>query len=306
MVISLYISNFFGTYAVATFYFLNTLLLMGFIYELALILDHCDSNQSSFTNMLRTILHSSDPPPAQENVQPSQSNANEDVEEPAGLSRQSSTESEKTVKPKPKLLKSVTFGENAEKWFPKRYSGSDYGPNRLPFLSDRNFLRKIGLEFRQTLELEDDKVCTSNYIYGMMYLCIGMVLWKHKWLVPILMVPIGYYLVKNVGSYFGVWDKLYEYYERMKKSIGDWCSVRGQALVPINVQGLYKIAIIVNKKVTEILKSSIDTVSTIAVIVGLLVFTSLTSMFLTFQVSFYSPNKNCVILQFFNFLCFVL
>ncbi|OAD60397.1 hypothetical protein WN48_05696 [Eufriesea mexicana] len=139
-------------------------------------------------------------------------------------------------------------------------------------------------KLRMSIDIDNDKVDTDKYMYGALYGCIGMLLWKHRWMIYILIIPIAFYIVKQLSSYFGVWKLVKNQYNIIIQIIKTWCINRHQALLPANIRGLYKIGIIIDEKLTKALKASIDSVVTIAVIFGLLIFTTCTSIFITVQV----------------------
>lgn len=149
---------------------------------------------------------------------------------------------------------------------------------------DRYLLSRLKAEFRVSMDIQDDKVDTDKYMYAALYACIGMLLWKHLWIAHILVIPVAYYIVKQLGGYFGFWDTIRRHCDAMARVAESWCLERHQALLPSNIRGLYKILVIMDGKMRDALKGSIDAVATIAVILGLIVFTTCASIFITLQV----------------------
>lgn len=157
-------------------------------------------------------------------------------------------------------------------------------PNNWSMLRERYILKRLKSELKMSIDIESDKLDTDKYMYGALYACIGMLLWKHRWIIYILMVPTAFYIIKQFGKYFGLWKMIQSQCNIFMEIIKTWCIERHQALLPANVRGLYKVGIIIDKKLTQALKVSVDTVATIAVILGLVIFTTCATIFITIQV----------------------
>lgn len=151
-------------------------------------------------------------------------------------------------------------------------------------LRERYLLSKIKAELRMSLDMQDDEVDTDKYMYGALYACAGMLLWKHRWISYILVIPLVYYIIKQLGRYFGFWEIIRRRYDLTIQTIKSWCLERHQALIPSNIRGLYKVSIIVDEKLRNVLKESVNAVATASVILGLIVFTTCASIFITIQV----------------------
>lgn len=303
--ISLYLSNVFGTYPVLVFCGLQMLFLIGFIYEVVLILDRqeMDGKRTSLMDVVRLALS---------NIDVSTSNTTgmpiliEDesliVESEDFDTKEPQSNDIKHVPSKPFLKvtgRSLSMDSDVGKTVydqPTRRvrSASNICSGRIT-ISDRYFLKKLRSELRMSLDLEDNNVDTDKYMYVAMYACIGMILWKHKWIVVILIVPVAYYYLKKLSSYFGIGKGILNQCQKIVDSIKLWCEERHQALIPVNIRGLYKVSIIVDQKMTQVLKGSVDAVATTAVILGLIIFVICTTIFITIQVIFFIfKNSICV------------
>ncbi|XP_043255430.1 transmembrane protein 245 isoform X1 [Colletes gigas] len=291
-IISLYLSNILGAYQVLVFITLQILCLTGFIYEVILIMENQELNgrymtfmeaacfaltNSLITNVQRDTLTPliSDKPVG---------SISDDV---TGI--QTEDTNEETIKSISEFntkvyKKSVSLDADANVHPKKLRSTSNLPSGSNMSLRDRYLLRRLKTELRLSIDVENDKVDTDKYMYGALYACIGMILWKHKWIIYILMIPTAFYVIKQFGNYFGLWDMIGKQCSAVMQVIKTWCSERHQALLPANVRGLFKVGIIIDEKVTKALKGSVDTVATIAVIFGLLVFTTCASIFITIQV----------------------
>ncbi|XP_058792430.1 transmembrane protein 245 isoform X2 [Phymastichus coffea] len=293
LLISIYLSNALGTYPVFIFCGVQVLYLVGFIYELVLVIEQQEIQGRS--SSLMQAVHSAI---TDVEIAPSRSSTMPTLTEDESLSE--STEEIGTIQkllepkvsfPKPFLKaagRSISMDADVgkpiqDKLTRKAKSTSSMSSDKIS-ISDRYFLKKLRSELRMTVDMGNNDVDTDKYMYGAMYACIGMILWKHKWIIVILIVPVIYYYLKRLISYFGFGNIILSKCYKFTKPIKAWCYERHQALIPVNVRGLYKVSIIVDQKVTQILKGSVDAVATTAVIVGLIVFVICTSVFITFQV----------------------
>ncbi|XP_015178246.1 PREDICTED: transmembrane protein 245 isoform X2 [Polistes dominula] len=243
--ISLYISNILGAYQILIFITLQVLYLIGFIYEVLLIMEaqEIEGHQIKLTEAICFVMTNSTYPKWEEG----------------------------TIIDKKRIDDTK---EDVNKTIMER---------SIPTMSDKIMNKSMSLD-SDAGDIEEDKVDTDKYMYGALYACIGMILWKHKWIIQLLIIPIAYYFAKKLGSYFGLWKLICKQCKYVVGIIKDWSKERNQALLPANVRGLYKVAIIVDEKLQKALVGSIDAVATTAVIVGLLVFTICTSIFITIQV----------------------
>lgn len=286
----MYLSNALGTYPVFVFCSLQILYLVGFIYEVVLLIERQEmyGKQTSFMEAVYLAVTNTEITPSESFAMPILTE-DESIEEFGTI--QKLLEPKLSI-PKPFLKaagRSMSMDADVGKPLQdqitrKVKSTGNVSSNRIS-ISDRYFLKKLRSELRMTVDMGENDVDTDKYMYGAMYACIGMILWKHKWIIVILIVPVIYYYVKRLISYFEVGKLILSQCHKLINPIKAWCDERDQALIPVNVRGLYKVSIIVDRKLTHVLKGSVDAVATTAVIVGLIVFVLCTSIFITFQVS---------------------
>ncbi|KAK2580315.1 hypothetical protein KPH14_012552 [Odynerus spinipes] len=291
-IISLYLSNILGAYQVIIFLILQVLYFIGFIYEVLLLMEaqETEDQQIKLTDAICFVLTNNTLPKIEDSseiekkkIESTEEIINKATIENAPTVMKSSTPAEK-VTPKSVSMFSNTGMSYAKSTPQESKSAYSISSTSRSALQDRYFLKRLKTELRMSLDREDDKVDTAKYMYGALYACIGMLLWKHKWIIQLLMIPIAYYFAKQLGSYFGLWKLVYKQYKYIVEILRNWCEERNQALVPANVRGLYKVAMIADQKLQKVLKGSIDAVTTTAVIVGVIVFTICTSIFITIQV----------------------
>lgn len=134
--------------------------------------------------------------------------------------------------------------------------------------------------------VEEEKNGSTFYLYTLMWACAAMLFWKNVVLLPLLPLPILFYVVKHIGSYLRIWQYIYTKFDSMKQLVQNWLHERHDALVPIPIRGLYKIIHKVNTSIKNIVRDSIDTVSSCVVILGLIVFLFCASVFIIIQVKY--------------------
>lgn len=131
---------------------------------------------------------------------------------------------------------------------------------------------------------ENSSFASEIYLYTLLWACVAMLFWKNITLLPLLPLPIIIYVLKHLGLYLGIWQWLGGYFDKLMELIKNWCNERYHAFVPIPARGLYRTIIRVNIAIKDNVKDSIDTVSSIVVILGLIVFVTCASIFFAIQV----------------------
>ncbi|KYN15156.1 Transmembrane protein C9orf5 [Trachymyrmex cornetzi] len=304
-IISMYLSSIAGSYQVLVFAALQILCIIGFIYEVILVMDGHELNgrHLTFSQAARFALTNELLPSQQEDKTTSLEDEQtkncipegESVDTPicsqeearrsasadaTGIERIRST-SRRGVK---SLSLDTDAGLSAVMDVTTCRPAYNVRYITRGTLRDRYLLGKIRAELRTSLDMQDDEVDTDKYMYGALYACAGMLLWKHRWIAHILVIPLVYYIVKKLGSYFGFWKMILGHCNSMIEMLISWCMDRHQALVPSNIRGLYKISVIVDEKLRNILKNSVNAVATTSVILGLIVFATCASIFIMIQI----------------------
>ncbi|XP_077264780.1 transmembrane protein 245 isoform X1 [Temnothorax americanus] len=300
-IISMYLSSIAGAYRVLVFTALQILSAIGFIYELILIMDSHELNgrHLTFSQAVRFALTNDLLPSSQEDKSSSSQGddrANDCIpegesvdtsirsREETGRSASADVASIERIRSTPRLsVKSMSLDTDAGLSSTCKPARNIHSITRAT-LRDRYLLGKIRAELRTSLDMQDDEVDTDKYMYGALYACAGMLFWKHRWIAHILVIPLVYYIVKQLGSYFGFWERILGYCDSTIRTLKSWSMERHQALIPSNIRGLYKVSIIVDEKLRNVLKGSVNAVATTSVIFGLIVFTTCASIFITIQI----------------------
>lgn len=282
-IITMYLSSMAGTYRVLVFAALQILCVIGFIYEVVLIMESQELNgrHLTFSEAARFALTNNLLPSPQEEIssESDRTQTNDEILEEENPSDTPLRPSEEEARKSARFIKSMSLdSSSAHKPRPA------CNVHSVTPLRNRYLLGKIKEDLRMSLDMQDDEVDTDKYMYGALYACIAMLLWKHRWISHILVIPLVYYIVKQVGGYFGFREMIRRRCGSTIQAARSWCLERHQALIPSNIRGLYKVSIILDEKLRDVLKASVNAVATTSVILGLIVFTTCASIFITIQV----------------------
>ncbi|XP_022817755.1 transmembrane protein 245 isoform X1 [Spodoptera litura] len=125
---------------------------------------------------------------------------------------------------------------------------------------------------------------TALYFKLLFFGCLCMLVWKHIWLLPVTLFFLAIHVMKRLLDYFGVWLFFENHYNNVMGKIKGWWKLRQSALLPAHVRGLGKMASVCNSSIRDMGYSSVDTVSTCIVIVGLILFLAVASVFIFIQI----------------------
>lgn len=138
---------------------------------------------------------------------------------------------------------------------------------------------------RLSLKPDPESFASDTYLYIILWACGALIFWKNITLLPLLPLPIIIYIMKHFGIYLGLWQWIGTQFTTLGNTVYDWCAARYDALVPVPIRGLYKISLKMNRCVKDGVRNSIDTVSSVVVILGLIVFMICASVFFAIQVN---------------------
>ncbi|XP_034834039.1 transmembrane protein 245 isoform X2 [Maniola hyperantus] len=138
---------------------------------------------------------------------------------------------------------------------------------------DENYIRN---------NFNDDE--TALYFKLLFFGCFCMLIWKYIWLLPVMLFFLVIHIIKILLNFFGVWLFFENQYNNLMSKIGGWWNDRKSALVPAEVRGIRKMMSIFNRSVIDVAYESIDTVSTCIVIIGLIFFVAVTTIFICIQI----------------------
>lgn len=129
-------------------------------------------------------------------------------------------------------------------------------------------------------ELESDV-----YFKILFYACLATIIWNHLWIIFLCFIPISFYSLKLLFNVMGLWNFAEEKWRNnYRKVVHDYIEPRRSALVPIWLPGVRQL----NKKLNKIfcmkLKSFVDDISAVIMILFLIVAVVFVSIFFFFQV----------------------
>ncbi|KAL0819552.1 hypothetical protein ABMA28_007648 [Loxostege sticticalis] len=125
---------------------------------------------------------------------------------------------------------------------------------------------------------------TALYFKLLFFGCFCMLVWKHIWLLPVMLFFLAIHVIKRLLDYFGVWLFCENQYNNVMSKIKCWWNDRQSALIPAHIRGIGKIMSICNSRFSEIAYDSVDTVSSCIVICGLIFFLTVATIFICIQI----------------------
>ncbi|XP_050353805.1 transmembrane protein 245 isoform X1 [Nymphalis io] len=138
---------------------------------------------------------------------------------------------------------------------------------------DENYIRN---------NFNDDE--TALYFKLLFFGCLCMLIWKYIWLLPVMLFFLAIHVIKKSLNFFGVWLFCENQYNNIMSKVGSWWNDRKSALIPAQVRGVGKMLSICNRSVIDMAYESVDTVSTCIVIIGLIFFVVVTTIFICIQI----------------------
>ncbi|XP_013183996.2 transmembrane protein 245 [Amyelois transitella] len=125
---------------------------------------------------------------------------------------------------------------------------------------------------------------TALYFKLLFFGCFCMLVFKHIWLLPVLLFFLAIHVLKRLLEYFGVWLFFENQYNNVMGKIKNWWNQRESALVPAHIRGVGKMMSICNNSMREMGYGSVDTVSSCFVIIGLILFLTVAIIFICIQI----------------------
>ncbi|KAG7297882.1 hypothetical protein JYU34_018637 [Plutella xylostella] len=125
---------------------------------------------------------------------------------------------------------------------------------------------------------------TALYFKLLFFGCFCMLVWKHIWLLPVLLFFLGIHVLKRLLDFFGVWLFCENQYNCIMAKVKDWIEDRKSAILPAHVRGISKMAALCNRRFTDVAFDCVDTVSSCIVIVGLILFLAVGTVFICIQI----------------------
>nr|XP_021202592.1 transmembrane protein 245 isoform X2 [Bombyx mori] len=125
---------------------------------------------------------------------------------------------------------------------------------------------------------------TALYFKLLFFGFLCMLVWKNIWLLPLVLVFLVIHFMKIGLDYFGVWLFFENQYNNVALKIKAWWNNRETALIPAHIRGVGKMMSICNTSLRDMAYSSVDTVSSCIVIIGLILFLTVATIFICIQI----------------------
>lgn len=122
------------------------------------------------------------------------------------------------------------------------------------------------------------------YLSTLVWACLLAQLWRYIWLLHLTYVPLLYTVTKRVGSHLNLWSCLRDQTRNLCWTLRNWYEERSQALFPGPVHGLWRLLREGDRRMVSVLKMSIDSLTTIGILLLVFLMATVGTIFLALQV----------------------
>ncbi|KAL1424514.1 hypothetical protein MTO96_020067 [Rhipicephalus appendiculatus] len=122
------------------------------------------------------------------------------------------------------------------------------------------------------------------YLSTLVWACLLAQLWRYIWLLHLTYVPLLYTVTKRVGNHLNLWSCLRDQSRTVCWTLRNWYDERSQALFPAPVHGLWRLLREGDKRMVSVLKTSIDSLTTIGILLLVILLATVGTIFLALQV----------------------
>lgn len=132
---------------------------------------------------------------------------------------------------------------------------------------------------------EDTNLLTSDMFFKvLLYSCAATVLFKNPWLLVISVVPVFLHFLKQILQSTGAWDLFAGKVKDTQTTIETWATERYSAILPVCLPGVLELNKKIHNALRDNIKSSIDLISSILVIVLMLLIVVSLGIFFAAQI----------------------
>ncbi|KAL0869035.1 hypothetical protein ABMA27_007353 [Loxostege sticticalis] len=294
LVITCFLASLTGSFQVYTFVFLQAICIAGFALEVLdvhkkMLLKDPEASMVVAIHHVITNQHQQAPSPSEEKPPEVVQSASE---------QESSPEKETPSPTTPDTItKRGSWTSNEPIQSSPRHAKMLYKTRTLSALPLSNTKGKTAFENRLIASFKqrsldenymrtnfDNDEETALYFKLLFFGCFCMLVWKHIWLLPVMLFFLAIHVIKRLLDYFGVWLFCENQYNNVMSKIKCWWNDRQSALIPAHIRGIGKIMSICNSRFSEIAYDSVDTVSSCIVICGLIFFLTVATIFICIQI----------------------
>lgn len=130
------------------------------------------------------------------------------------------------------------------------------------------------------VELESD-----TYFKILFYACAATILWNQMWILLLCFIPVSCYTIKEMFKILGLWSYIEDQWKnKYSKAIDSWLEPRRHALLPICLPGILQLNTKLHRFTCTKLKSFVDDISAIAMILILVFAVLFLGVFFFFQI----------------------
>ncbi|XP_077562381.1 transmembrane protein 245 isoform X3 [Haemaphysalis longicornis] len=122
------------------------------------------------------------------------------------------------------------------------------------------------------------------YLSTLVWACLLAQLWRYIWLLHLTYVPLLYTVTKRVGNHLNLWSCLRDQTRNLCWTLRNWYEERSQALFPGPVHGLWRLLREGDRRMVSVLKMSIDSLTTIGILLLVFLMATVGTIFLALQV----------------------
>lgn len=191
--------------------------------------------------------------------------------------------------------KSTKESEDSEKIEPVASTSSfpiPATPMAQRLMATKNHFTEIKSKMQLNVPpLQPSKVQTPNeplesdvYFKILFYSCTATVLWRHLWIVFLCLLPVIMYTSKALCKALGVTNYFEVQYNYYYEKLMIWLQPRKAALLPICLPGILQLNAMLHKFFCSKLKSYVDDISAIVMILFLIFFVIFLGVFSFFQI----------------------
>lgn len=131
----------------------------------------------------------------------------------------------------------------------------------------------------KVVELESD-----SYFKILFYACAAVIMWSHLWIVSLCFIPITFYGAKELCKILGLWRYVEDQWKSRSEFVASWMEPRRHALLPMCLPGVLQLNSKLNKFICAKLKSFVDDISAVVMILFLIAAVIFLSVFFFFQI----------------------
>ena len=82
---------------------------------------------------------------------------------------------------------------------------------------------------------------SNRYILRALWACLAVELWRHMWLFHFVPIPLVYFMIKALGTYFNIWGFLYVYKTKLIHCVSCWFVDHKDQIFPNPLQRIHKV-----------------------------------------------------------------